>query len=821
MSTSGPAPHSGGATTAPNVSDAAPPTTRPTSDPVSVNVKQVAPQVFSPSIGAIREEDRPAPGEGTDFEDHPGDRAHGPLAAEDDSLAQLPHRRAQFPKTFDWALLKPKPLEASERLENLSLAQRLHTLPVLPVPVDPVGTHTPNGAALLRLVEHSGAAHRFYSAGRMAVTVGDIPGKGRHYAYWGPDGQARYIPVDLTDGFTFQPDRPGGNSGMLHWNVPGGQTRIAGRSASDAAPKVVTVPAGTPVLARPGNGTSRWIKLAGDGEWVEVAAGHDVVPALPQLVDRHDDPLFHTSESGDPVVRPEDVRQGRASTCAILAPLKALVNDHPQAIVDMLTDYGDGTVGVRFFVGDRPEWVRVAKQLWVTPDGIGYSIRHEPGKPIWAAMIEKAYLSRFAAGDGYGTPLHSPDTVLRRLGREYHEAGTGVAQPTLTHWEPVLHPFRLGASELRKLLGADADPRFIEQFPGYYDHWRRHVEALRSSTWEQIEQTYPQGPARKAAWDHYLRSEEFDAAAEFRTYLDGFLPAKWQKEKLALVDYYRQLSGGSGSHTLRSDLQKAAGTSFLKRVEYLLRRGTTMVIGTHGFGPEIENSTVVPGLFGRHAYTVLGVEYDAHTGKPARLMLENPHDDNRGYPSPVPGIEYRLDSGGTGYVDDRGVRYRKDEARGIEYFSVGDSRTGRGTGGPLHDIVTDFFTPAHGAEFRRDPDGMIIGLSKTGERYIRTLDGVEYRVMGDHRAWRLADGTEYRLSSAGYTLVKVPGQSPRFYEPGTFHAWPSVPAPKRVGVIAVGLEHLPKFYAVTAAGPGAYSAYGPGPGSPSGTSPAK
>ncbi|WP_227833923.1 ADP-ribosyltransferase [Nocardia macrotermitis] len=732
-----------------------------------------------------------------------GDHLDQQLSTNPVPVTDTPPQRPEFPKTFDWSLLKPKPLDVGERLENLSREDKDKKFPKLPLPVELPGPKAPGGDRILTLLDYAGDAHRFYNSGSMHVTVGEIPGKGLHYRYQGPTGLMTYLPTALLDITThFRPDAPGSTTGMLHWNLPGGQTRIAGISSATGTPTIRTVPAGTPVIATPRNSTSRWIKLPGEQDWIAVTGGNEVIPALPRLIDLHDHPLFHISKDGTPEIHPEDLQQRGANTCSLLAPLKVMVNDHPQAILDMLTDYKDGTAGVRFFIDGKPEWVRVEKQRWDSP----HSVHHEVGKPIWAVMIEKAFLQRFVASDGYSAAGFPPGMVLERLGREYYEAGTGTPRPTPVGSERVLHPFRLGPNELRKLLGPNADSQFIDEFPGHYEHWHAQANARRAADYQRLQQVHQGGLALELAWNRYQQSEERNAAAVFQRYLNDVLPAKWQAEKAAVTDYHRQVTSGGRLGALQSDVQKTAATAFLRRIEYLLKRGATVLIDTHAFGPGVENATMVPGLYGKHTYAVLGLEYDPHTGEPVRLILENPHDDNHRFRWTIPGIELRLDPGGTGYIDDNGVRYRHDSARDITYFRVGDPRTGRGPGERLHDIVTDFFTPAGATEYRRAPDNTIIGLSANGERYTRTPEGIEHRVMRDHQAWRLPDRTEYHLLPSGSVLEKVPGRNPRIHEPGTFHAWPTVPTPKRTGIVAVGLEHMSKFYMITANGPGAYAA---------------
>ena len=78
------------------------------------------------------------------------------------------------------------------------------------------------------------------------------------------------------------------------------------------------------------------------------------------------------------------------------------------------------------------------------------------------------------------------------------------------------------------------------------------------------------------------------------------------------------------------------------RIDYAIARGDTVTIGTRSFGDDTDNTELVPGLIGDHAYSVVGIERsDAGT----KLVLDNPHgappSDENGTPVvPAPGIEY-------------------------------------------------------------------------------------------------------------------------------------------------------------------------------------
>ncbi len=91
-----------------------------------------------------------------------------------------------------------------------------------------------------------------------------------------------------------------------------------------------------------------------------------------------------------------DVRQGRLSDCYFLAGLGELAQDRPQAIRDMFTDNGDGTVTVRFFNNGTPEYVTVDRALPVDANGrlvyAGFSaVASNPANELWVVLAEKAY----------------------------------------------------------------------------------------------------------------------------------------------------------------------------------------------------------------------------------------------------------------------------------------------------------------------------------------------------------------------------------------------------------------------------------------------
>ena len=97
-------------------------------------------------------------------------------------------------------------------------------------------------------------------------------------------------------------------------------------------------------------------------------------------------PLF---AAGGPSVT--DVNQGYLGDCYLLAPLAEMAKQNPSAIQSMITDNGNGTYGVRFFVNGTAQYVTVNNAL-----ANGGSIFNS-GADNWASLVEKAY-AQFQGG---------------------------------------------------------------------------------------------------------------------------------------------------------------------------------------------------------------------------------------------------------------------------------------------------------------------------------------------------------------------------------------------------------------------------------------
>ncbi|WP_216902286.1 alpha/beta hydrolase, partial [Nocardia alni] len=675
----------------------------------------------------------------------------------------------------------PEPVLPDSRfdaLDKLTPEQREELLPVLPVPSslahprapvdDDVFDFTDTDDDVITLVDHGGRVHRLPTDD--AVQARKIQQQDGSWAYRiaRPNGRHRLIPAALVEDFEFEPNRPGSDSGLLSWDIDmsesGGEVRFLGVDAQ-GRPSVLRVPYDEPIVVRPGTDSQRWIKLPDESRSVSVTAPRGVLPKLPDLVDRRDDPVF--APSGP---RSQDARQGAAGDCGLLAVLKHRAEHNPRSITEMMHDHGNGVVSVRFLVDGAFEWIPVTKEIYET-DGKGHFVGHEPGEPLWAGLIEKAYARRFGNGDGY----HALDTIAGHPAEVDSHLGTGSYQaPGSDRRQPVrsvddtsyLHPLGFDADTLhdlvqqrmragapagtpRKLL-PEADVEFSRELAESYDDWRRERSELRSATWRALEAAHGNDrSARDAAWQEFTRTGDPGTPEGFRKDLDRRFPGRWEAEKDALAGYFSALRGNEPAKRLLADDFATAKQAIGRRIDWALRRGTTVTLTTHTFGPGTENRTAVPGLAGNHVYAVHATEHD-ESGEPVRVLLENPWDHQpwnaeRVYRTPAPGITYRLDPRGMQYTPDaNGNRYRRVPHTGAD--------------GTPDGTYTEYGLRPDGTQYRRDPDGTLYSIARNGMRYSQGRDGVQHVTFPDgSRTWRTPDTTEFHTDKNGGKWVRRPG----------------------------------------------------------------
>jgi hypothetical protein len=102
-------------------------------------------------------------------------------------------------------------------------------------------------------------------------------------------------------------------------------------------------------------------------------------------------PLF--GANGAPSV--SDINQGAVGDCYFVAALGAIANQAPSAIESMFVDNGNGTYGVRFYLGGTPVYVTVDSQL--VSQG-GSLLFDRSTTDLWAGLAEKAFAELDSSG---------------------------------------------------------------------------------------------------------------------------------------------------------------------------------------------------------------------------------------------------------------------------------------------------------------------------------------------------------------------------------------------------------------------------------------
>lgn len=87
-----------------------------------------------------------------------------------------------------------------------------------------------------------------------------------------------------------------------------------------------------------------------------------------------------------------DINQGYLGDCYLLSSLAEVANQNPSLIQSMITNNGNNTYGVRFYVNGTAEYVTVSNSL---ADG---GTEFNRGTDIWGSLIEQAYAELQAGG---------------------------------------------------------------------------------------------------------------------------------------------------------------------------------------------------------------------------------------------------------------------------------------------------------------------------------------------------------------------------------------------------------------------------------------
>jgi len=87
----------------------------------------------------------------------------------------------------------------------------------------------------------------------------------------------------------------------------------------------------------------------------------------------------------------DDIKQGAVGDCYYLAVLAGLAESDPMIVRQMITPFGDGTYGVRFYNNGQEVYLRVDADLPVNSAGSLVYARKGPDGELWVPLAEKAY----------------------------------------------------------------------------------------------------------------------------------------------------------------------------------------------------------------------------------------------------------------------------------------------------------------------------------------------------------------------------------------------------------------------------------------------
>jgi hypothetical protein len=168
-----------------------------------------------------------------------------------------------------------------------------------------------------------------------------------------------------------------------------------------------------------------------------------------------------------------DINQGYLGDCFLLGPLAEVAQQNPSIIESMITNNGNGTYGVRFYVDGVAQYVTVNSEL---PDG-GTIFNTANGvnnsADDWAALVEKAYTQLQASGVVTGNNVNdgnsfstignggAPEYTLEEITDassivDYNASGSGW---TLVQYNDALNPIEavgnLSSASVFAALAAD------------------------------------------------------------------------------------------------------------------------------------------------------------------------------------------------------------------------------------------------------------------------------------------------------------------------------------------------------------------------------
>ena len=118
--------------------------------------------------------------------------------------------------------------------------------------------------------------------------------------------------------------------------------------------------------------------------------------------------------SGGPSMN--DINQGYLGDCYFEAAMAEVAFKNPALITNMITDNGNNTYGVRFFVGGQAQYVTVANML-----ANGGTEFNTSSNGLWASILEQAYVQAQAGGNITGN-----GTSYSNYGNSFSTIGNGA-----------------------------------------------------------------------------------------------------------------------------------------------------------------------------------------------------------------------------------------------------------------------------------------------------------------------------------------------------------------------------------------------------------
>jgi hypothetical protein len=108
-----------------------------------------------------------------------------------------------------------------------------------------------------------------------------------------------------------------------------------------------------------------------------------------------------------------DINQGNIGDCYFEASMAEVANQSPSTIQNDIIDNGNGTYGVKFFIGGQAAYVTVDNKLPTISSGGAFNTSSGSS---WASVMEKAYAQLQSFGDLTGNGKYTPGSSYASIG---------------------------------------------------------------------------------------------------------------------------------------------------------------------------------------------------------------------------------------------------------------------------------------------------------------------------------------------------------------------------------------------------------------------